>query len=82
MRGKATKSGVQVVIFNAYKYFIVHNPSESQNFLFKCHQKLQDLLYQQLEGLSNKVMSRKRQLKKEKIEKKNSVSWINLIGAS
>ena len=36
MRGKATKSGEQVVIFNVYKYFKVHNPSESQNFLFKC----------------------------------------------
>ena len=36
MRGKATKSGEQVVIFNVYKYFKAHNPSESQNFLFKC----------------------------------------------
>ena len=36
MRGNATKSGEQVVIFNVYKYFKVHNPSESQNFLFKC----------------------------------------------
>ena len=36
MRGKATKSGEKVVIFNVYKYFRVHNPSESQNFLFKC----------------------------------------------
>ena len=36
MRAKATKSGEQVVIFNVYKYFKVHNPSESQNFLFKC----------------------------------------------
>ena len=23
-------------MFNVYKYFKVHNPSESQNFLFKC----------------------------------------------
>ena len=36
MRGKATKSGEQVVIFNVYKYFKVHNPSESKSFLFKC----------------------------------------------
>ena len=36
VRGKATKSGEQVVIFNVYKYFKVHNPLESQNFLFKC----------------------------------------------
>ena len=36
MRGEATKSGEQVVIFNVHKYFKVHNPSESQNFLFKC----------------------------------------------
>ena len=36
MRGKATKSGEQVVVFNVYKCFKVHNPSESQNFLFKC----------------------------------------------
>ena len=36
MRGKATKSGEQDVIFIVYKYFKVHNPSESQNFLFKC----------------------------------------------
>ena len=36
MRGKATKSGEQVVIFNVYEYFKVHNPSQSQNFLFKC----------------------------------------------
>ena len=43
------------------------------------HRKLQDLLYQQLEGLSNKVMGLKRKVKKEKIEKKNSVSWVNLI---
>ena len=35
MRGKATKSGEQAVIFNVYKYFKVHDPSESQNFLFK-----------------------------------------------
>ena len=35
MRGKATKSGKQVVIFNVYKYFKIYNPSESQNFLFK-----------------------------------------------
>ena len=33
------------------------------------HQKLQDLLYQQLEGLSNKVMSLKRQVKKSKKRK-------------
>ena len=31
MRGKATKSG-----FNVYIHCKVHNPSESQNFLFKC----------------------------------------------
>ena len=37
MRGKAiTKSGEQVIIFNVYKYFKVHNLSESQNFLLKC----------------------------------------------
>ena len=36
MRGKATKSGEQVVICNVNNYFKVHNPSESQNFLFKC----------------------------------------------
>ena len=36
MRGKPTKSGEQVVIFNIYKYFKVHNPSESQDFLFEC----------------------------------------------
>ena len=36
MRRKATKPGEQVVICNVYKYFKVHNPSESQNFLFKC----------------------------------------------
>ena len=36
MRGKATKSREQVVTFNVYKYFKVHNPSESQNFLFNC----------------------------------------------
>ena len=33
------------------------------------HQKLQDLLYQQLEGLSNKVMGLKRQVKKRKNRK-------------
>ena len=33
------------------------------------HQKLQDRLYQQLEGLSNKVMGLKRQVKKEKNRK-------------
>ena len=33
------------------------------------HQTLQDLLYQQLEGLSNKVMGLKRQVKKEKNRK-------------
>ena len=36
MSGKATKSGEQVVIFNVYKYFKVHNPAKSQNFVFKC----------------------------------------------
>ena len=35
VRGKGTKSSKQVVIFNDYKYFKVHNPSESQNVL-KC----------------------------------------------
>ena len=69
MRGKATKSGEQVVIFNVYKYFKVHNPSEVKISYSGVHQKLQDLLYQQSEGLSNKVMSLKRQVK----------CWMNLI---
>ena len=68
MRGKATKSGEQVDTFNVYKYFKVHNPSESQNFLLSVHQKLQDHLYQQLEGLSNKVMGLKGQVKNRKEE--------------
>ena len=81
MRGKATKSGEQVIIFNVYKHFKVHNTTLQKVKISysSVHQKLQDLLYQQLEGLSNKVMGLKRQVKKEKIEKKNSVSWMNLI---
>ena len=71
MRGKTTKSGEQVVNFkfNVYKYFKVHNPSESQNFYSSVHQKLQDVLYQQSGGLSNKVMGLKRQVKKNKKRK-------------
>ena len=70
MRGKATKSGEQVVIFNVHKYFKVDCPSEVKISYSSVHQKLQDRLYQQLEGLSNKVMGLKRQVKK---------SWMNLI---
>ena len=52
--------------------------------VYSVHQKLQDLLYQQLEGLSNKLTGpsidgAETPGKKEKIEKKNSVSWMNLI---
>ena len=36
------------------------------------HQKLQDLLYQQLEGLSNKVTGLQRQVKKRKNRKEES----------
>ena len=81
MRGKATKSGEQVVIFNVYKYFKVHNPTESQNFLFKCTSEATGSSISTARRIVKpKVMGLKRQVKKkEKIEKKNSVSWMNLI---
>ena len=71
MRGKATKSREQVVTFNVYKYFKVHNPSESQNFLFKCTSELQDLLYQQFVKQSDgpKTPGRKRKNRKEELSK-------------
>ena len=71
MGGKATKSGEQVVIFNVYKYFKVHNPSESQNFLFKC---TSEALSISTVRRIVKVMGLKRQVKK-KIEKKTSVMY-------
>ena len=68
MRGKATKSGEQVVIFNLMftdilKYTTLQKVKISY---WSVYQKLQDLLYQQLEGLSNKVIGIKRQVEKAK----------------
>ena len=80
MRGKVTKSGEQVVIFNVYKYFKVHNDSERQNFLLKCTSEATGSSISTVRGIVKQVIGLKRQVKKkQKIEKKNSVSWMNLI---
>ena len=82
MRDKTTKSGEQVVNFNSMftnilKYTTLQKAKISYSSV---HQKLQDVLYQLLGGLSNKVMGLKRQVKKkQEKEKKNAVSWMNLI---
>ena len=68
---KATKSGEQVVIFNVYKYFKVHNHSESENFLFKCTSEAT--------GSSILTVRIVKQSDGPKIEKRNSVNWMNLI---
>ena len=72
MRGKTTKSGEQVVNFNLMftnilKYTTLQKAKISYSSV---HQKLQDVLYQQLGGLSNKVMGLKRQVKKNKNKKR------------
>ena len=82
MRGKATKSGEQVVIFNVYKYFKVQNPSESQNFLFKCTSEATGSSISTVRRIVRQSDGPKTPDKKEKIEKKNSVSWMNLIYSS
>ena len=79
MRGKATKSGEQVVVFNVYKYFKVHSPSESQNFLFKCTSEATGSSISTVRRIVKQSDGPKTPSKKEKIEKKNSVSWMNLI---
>ena len=35
MKGKPTSSNEQVIIYNVFKYFKAHKPSDSQQFLFK-----------------------------------------------
>ena len=72
MRGKTTKSGEQVVNFNLMftnilKYTTLQKAKISYSSV---HQKLQDVLYQQLGGLSNKVMGLKCQVKKNKKKKR------------
>ena len=80
MRGKATKSGEQVVIFNVYKYFKVHNPSESQNFLFKCRSEATGSSITTVRRIVKQSDGPKTSGKIEKkTEKKNSASWMNLI---
>ena len=79
MRGKATKSGEQVVIFNICKYFKVHNPSESQNFLFKCTSEATGSSISTVRRIVKQNDGPKTPGKKRKMEKKNSVSWMNLI---
>ena len=72
MRGKATKSGEQVVIFNVYKYFKVHNPSESQNFLFKCTSEATGSSISTVRRIV-KVMGLKHQVNKEKNRKEEFI---------
>ena len=72
MRSKTTKSGEQVVNFNLMftnilKYTTLQKAKISYSSV---HQKLQDVLYQQLGGLSNKVMGLKRQVKKKQKKKR------------
>ena len=71
MRGRATKSGEQVVIFNVYKYFKVHNSSESQNFLFKCTSEATGStvrrIVKQSDGL--KTQGKRRKNRKEEFSK-------------
>ena len=79
MRGKATKSGEHVVICFVYKYFNVHNPSESQNFLFKCTSEATGSSISTVRRIVKQSDGPKAPGKKRKIKKKNSVSWMNLI---
>ena len=81
MRGKATKSGEQVVIFNDYKYFKVQNPSESQNFLFSCTSEATRSSISTVRRIVKQSDEPKTPGKKRKkeTEKKKSTSWMNLI---
>ena len=65
--------------FNVYKYFKVHNPSESQNFLFKCTSEATGSSIWTVRRIVKQSDAPKTPAKKEKIEKKNSVNWMNLI---
>ena len=75
----ATKSDEQVVILNVYKCFKVHSPSESQNFLFKCTSEATGSSISTVRRIVKQSDGPKTPGKKRKIEKKNSVSWMNLI---
>ena len=79
MRGKTTKSGEQVVNFNLMftnilKYTTLQKAKISYSSV---HQKLQDVLYQQLGGLSNKVMGLKCQVKKKTKKRKEECSKLD-----
>ena len=79
MRGGATKSGEQVVIFNVYKYFNIQNPSESQHFLFNCTSEAAGSSISTVRRIVKQSDGTKTPGKKKEknMEKKNSVSWMN-----
>ena len=75
-------AGCHCFDFNVYKYFKVRNPSETQNFLFKYTSEATGSSISTIRRIVKQSDGPKTPGKKGKVEKKNSVSWMNLIQAS